>query len=582
MNKIKKIIRLLKNEGVKAVIKKIKNYCSNKEKNEYYKWIKNNTPSKKELDNQRREKFDYNPKISIIVPLYNTPKKYLLELIDCVQNQTYSNWELCLADGSTKPLEYLHKKIKDDDRIKYKILKENKGISGNTNEALKLITGDYVALLDHDDLIPLNSLYEIVKAINKNPEAEFLFTDEDKFVDIKKKTRYEPNFKPDYSFDTFTSYNYICHFSIFKRELMDKLQGFKEEFNGSQDYDLILRAVENAKKVVHIPKILYHWRVHPASTASNAEAKPYCFEAGKNAVQEHLIRKGYTQAKMEFGVAIVRNRAVYEMKEESKVKMFLYLQDERIDIEKLKEDIKNITYNNLKITILVTENFVKQKQERQEFKFDDVQKVEKTIVINSESELVAKLNELVKKESQAKQIIFAKDIQDIKTSDFVEQLLGFIQRGDVGVISPRIIHKYTSTQYNGTVYRYDDKKQAYLDYIDVVGSFGYITRGAIIQNYSIIKSECLMINLEDLKTRGLLDENMDYMQSLADLSFELFKKYKKLNVINPHIELETLEITPEIEKTKFYYKWEEELKIPDPNYNINLKFEKNKIFRVNI
>ena len=579
MNKIKKLIRLLKSEGIKEVVKKIKIHFLNKEKIEYYKWIKKNTPSKKELENQRKEKFDYNPKISIIVPLYNTPKKYLLELIDYVQNQTYSNWELCLADGSTKPLDYLQKKIKDDVRIKYKVLEENKGISGNTNEALKLAKGDYVALLDHDDLIPLNSLYEIVKAINENPGAEFLYTDEDKFINIKKKTRYEPNFKPDYSFDTFTSYNYICHFSIFKRELMDKLQGFKEEFNGSQDYDLILRAVENAKKIVHIPKILYHWRVHPASTASNAEAKPYCFEAGKNAVQEHLNRKGYTQAKMEFGVAIVRNRAVYEIKEKSKVKMFLYLQDERINLEKLKEDIKNITYNNLQITILVTEKFAKQKQD---FKFDDIQKVKEMIVIDNESEVVAKLNELIKKEYDAKQIIFAKDIQDIKTNDFVEQLLGFIQRGNVGVISPRIIHKYTSTQYNGTVYKYDDKKQAYLDYIDIAGSFGYITRGAIVQNYSIIKSECLMVNLEDLKLRGMLDENMDYIQSLADLSFELFKKYKKLNVINPHIELETLEITSETEKTKFYYKWEEELKDPDPNYNVNLRFEKNQIFRVNI
>lgn len=582
MNKIRKLISNLKNEGITKTIKKIKKYYSSKEKNEYYKWIKNNTLSKKELNDQRKEKFNYNPKISIIVPLYNTPKKYLLELIEYVKNQTYSNWELCLADGSTKPLEYLQDKIKSDKRIKYKILKENKGISGNTNEALKLVTGDYVALLDHDDLIPLNSLYEIVKEINKNPEAEFLFTDEDKFVDIKKKTRYEPNFKPDYAFDTLTSYNYICHFSIFKRELMDKLEGFKEEFNGSQDYDLILRAVENAKEIVHIPKILYHWRVHPASTASSAEAKPYCFEAGKNAVQEHLKRKGYTQAKMEFGVAIVRNRAVYEIKEESNVKMFLYLQDERIDLEKLKKDIENITYNNLEITVLVTKKFWNSKLEGKEFNFNQIEKIKETIVVDRENEITKRLNKLIKEENKAKQIIFAKDIQDIKTKDFVEQLLGFVQRGDVGVISPRIIHKYTSTQYNGTVYRYDDKKQAYLDYIDVAGSFGYITRGAVIQNYSVIKSECLMVNLEDLKTRGMLDEKMDYMQSLADLSFELFNKYKKLNVINPHIELETLEITPELEKTEFYYKWEKELKVPDPNYNINLKFEKNKIFSINI
>lgn len=349
---VKKAIRTIKENGVRGSINKVKNYFCDEEKKEYYAWIRKNTPTNKEIKEQRNHKFENMPKISIVIPLYNTPKKYLLELIKSVQNQTYSNWELCLADGSTEPLEYLKEYAKKDERIKYQILEENKGISGNTNEALKLATGDFIALLDHDDLIPINSLYEIVKAINENPDAEYIFTDEDKFVDINKKTRREPNFKPDYAFDTFTSYNYICHFSIFKKELMDKLKGFNEQFDGSQDYDLILRAVENAKQVVHIPKILYHWRVSPSSTAGNAEAKPYCFEAGKNAVQEHLKRKGLTQGKMEFGVAIVRNRAVYGIKKESKVTVLLYLQDERINIEELNKSINELTYKNYEVIVI--------------------------------------------------------------------------------------------------------------------------------------------------------------------------------------------------------------------------------------
>lgn len=494
-----------------------------------------------------------------------------------MQNQTYSNWELCLADGSTNPLNYLKKVIEKDSRIKYEILEENKGISGNTNAALKMVTGDYVALLDHDDLLPINSLYEIVKAINENPEAEYLFTDEDKFTDINKKTRYEPNFKPDYAFDTFTSYNYICHFSIFKKELMDKLKGFNEQFDGSQDYDLILRAVENAKQVVHIPKILYHWRVHPSSTAGNAEAKPYCFEAGKNAVQEHLKRKGLTQGKMEFGVAIVRNRAIYERKEDSKVTMFLYLQDERIDLNKLQQDINKVTYENFEIIALVTKAFTEKKEYENFIKTD---KIKKAIVIDK-NRIIAKLNEL-SKQTDSKQIIFAKDIQDIKTEDFIEQLLGFAQRGDVGVISPRIIYKLTNSQYNGTVYGIDKEQIGYLDYTDVAGSFGYITRGAVVQNYSIIKSECIMINKEDLEKVGFLDEKMDYTDAFANLSFTLCNKYKKLNVINPHIELESFEITQKTGANKFYQKWQKDLKNPDPNYNINLKFEKNELFKVKV
>lgn len=577
MSLIKKVVKTIKNEGINGLIAKVKNHFHDEEKKEYYKWIRKNTPSKKEIKEQRNHKFEKNPKISIIIPLYNTPKKYLLELIKYVQKQTYSNWELCLADGSTKPLEYLKPVVEKDKRIKYQILKENKGISGNTNEALKLATGDYIALLDHDDLLPINSLFEIVKAINEHPEAEFIFTDEDKFVDINKKTRYEPNFKPDYAFDTLTSYNYICHFSIFKKELMDKLKGFNEQFDGSQDYDLILRAVENAKQVVHIPKILYHWRVHPSSTAGNATAKPYCFEAGKNAVQEQLKRKGLMQAKMEFGVAIVRNRAVYERKEDSKVTMLLYLQDERIDLNKLNDDINQITYSNYEIIILATKNIV----EKAEFEnLAKNQKITKTVIIDS-NRVIPKMNELAK-QADSQQIIFAKDIQDIKTKDFIEQLLGFAQRGDVGVISPRIIYKYTSSQYNGTVYGIDKEKIGYLDYIDVAGSFGYITRGAVVQNYSIIKSECIMTNKKDLEEVGYLTEKMDYTDTVADLSFTLLKKYQKLNVINPHIEIECLEITPKQGENKFYKKWEKELQKPDPNYNVNLRFEKNELFKVKI
>ena len=440
-----------------------------------------------------------------------------------------------------------------------------------------MVTGDYVALLDHDDLIPFNSLYEIVKAINENPEAEYLFTDEDKFVDINKKTRYEPNFKPDYSFDTFTSYNYICHFSIFKKELMDKLGGFNEQFDGSQDYDLILRAVENAKKVVHIPKILYHWRACPTSTAGSAEAKPYCFQAGKNAVQEHLKRKGLTQGKMKFGVAIVRNRAVYERKEDSKVDMLLYLQDERIDLNKLRQDIEKITYKNFEINLIVTKK-IAEKQGYNEL--SNIPKVKSSIEIETK-DVIKTLNQLIEK-TDSDQIMFVKDIQDIKTKDFIEQLLGFVQRGDVGVISPRIIYKYTSSQYNGTVYGRDKDKIGYLDYTDVAGSFGYITRGAVVQNYSIIKSECIMVNKSDVQKIGRLDEKMDYSDAIADLAFSLYKNYNKLNVINPHIELEALEITNKTGKNEFFEKWEKKLGVPDPNYNVNLKFEKGKLFTINV
>lgn len=275
-------------------------------------------------------------------------------------------------------------------------------------------------------------------------------------------------------------------------------------------------------------------------------------------MKEHLKRKGLTQAKTQFGVAIVRNRVVYDIKEKSNIKMILYLQDNRLDLKKLNNDINNVTYDNYDISILYANGIDKIsgfEKLKTNIKVKDIKEIEN-------NQIIKEINKIIR-QSEHKQIIIAKDIQDIKTPDFIEQLLGFIQRGDVGVISPRIIYKYTSSQYNGTVYGIDKEKIGYLDYIDVAGSFGYITRGAVIQNYSIIKSECIMVSREDIENVNYLDETMDYEDAIADLSFELNKKHKKLNVINPHIELETLEKTNKTGKNNFFKKWNKELSIPD-------------------
>ena len=282
---------------VKKCLSKIKKIILRREKNEdtnsqiYAEWIIKNEPNEEELEEQKNYKFKTQPKISVIVPMYNTPVNFFEELVDCLINQTYSNWELCLADGSPEQNHELDSIIKKDERIKYKFLNENKGIPGNTNAALSLATGDFVALLDHDDTLPLFCLYEVVKAINENPEVEFIYTDEDKIVG-KKAIRRDPYFKPDFSPDTLRANNYITHLSIFKKSLMDKIEGFRDNYNGAQDYDIILRATENTKNIVHIPKILYHWRVHENSTAMAAGAKPYAYEAGQRAIEDHIKRLG--------------------------------------------------------------------------------------------------------------------------------------------------------------------------------------------------------------------------------------------------------------------------------------------------
>ena len=230
----------------------------------YKIWFEAHKPSEEELKRQRETVFGWEPKISIIVPTYRTPLEYLQEMIDSVRNQSYQNWELCIADGSEDD-ETVRKELERysqiDSRIKYKILEKNLGIAGNTNAALELVSGEYTGLFDHDDILAPNALHEIVKALQED-KYDIIYTDEDKITGDTKE-HIDPNFKPDFSMDLFRSHNYITHFFVAKTEIINKIGGFRSEYDGSQDYDLMFRCIENSNKIKHIPMILYHWRTEP-------------------------------------------------------------------------------------------------------------------------------------------------------------------------------------------------------------------------------------------------------------------------------------------------------------------------------
>ena len=350
-----KNFKLLKNSiklyGFNYTFKKIKFFLTGNFENEYGVWIAINEPKKKELEEQRKHKFKYEPKISLVVPMYNTPINFFKELVDCLINQTYSNWELCLADGSPERNKKIEKIISKDSRIKYNFLGVNKNISGNTNEALKMVTGDFIGLLDHDDLLLDFTLFEVVKAINENPDVEFLYTDEDKIYETSS-FRFNPYFKSDYGPDSLNCNNYICHFSVFKKELMDKLGGFRSEYDGAQDYDIILRMTEITQNIVHIPKILYHWRVHKDSTARVPEAKPYAQEAGRRAVEDHLKRIGL-DAVVTSEKIVGANEVEYKVIGNPKVSIMIPNKDEK---ETLKTCVNSVlektTYDNFEINII--------------------------------------------------------------------------------------------------------------------------------------------------------------------------------------------------------------------------------------
>lgn len=297
---LKKAIAHLKHYGLHDFVYKTLETIYDR-KNDNYNWEKY-AASQSELERQKSYKFDYEPKISILVPAYETKIDFLVELLDSVVNQSYAGWELCLADASytdvvEKTVIRYKKSLSDEQakRIVYRRLKENCGISENTNKAYEMASGDYIALLDHDDIISADALYEMVSAINEmdfeSRNMAMLYSDEDKITEDGNRHFY-PHFKLDYNLEYLRTNNYICHLLVVSENLARAVGGWRKEFDGAQDYDFILRCSEKAEIITHVPKILYHWRVSSTSTAGDKYTKLYAYEAGRKAIEEHLKRCG--------------------------------------------------------------------------------------------------------------------------------------------------------------------------------------------------------------------------------------------------------------------------------------------------
>ncbi len=286
MGRIERAVKYYKKHGLKKTVEKTVRVLFKS------KW-KFEDVTLNELTRERRVQFSYNPKLSVLIPMYKTPVAYFRELLDHFQGQSYENWELCLADGSEEDTEAYYEVLerqKKDSRIKYKRLQVNEGISGNTNQALDMATGDFIVLCDHDDIITLDAFFRIVEALNADRSIDTLYTDEDK-VDMEGRKYFDPIFKPDFNIDYFRAGNYICHMFVTRREIAEKVR-FLSMYDGAQDFDFIFRCCEISKVIHHIPRILYHWRCHVNSTAMNPQSKAYAYEAGEKAVRDHLKRCG--------------------------------------------------------------------------------------------------------------------------------------------------------------------------------------------------------------------------------------------------------------------------------------------------
>ena len=541
----------LKTSLVKPYRKMMKKYTTNEEV-DYNQWIIQNEPNAKELKNQKRHKFAYQPKISIVVPLYNTKEYFLQEIVTCLKKQTYSNWELCLADGSSKPLEFIQRYLKDA-RIKYSVIGENKGISGNTNEAIKMATGDYIGLLDHDDLLPVFSLYEVVKAINENPDAQFLYSDEDRMEGEFHK-RYGVFFKPDFSKYTLRSANYICHFSVFKKELMDKLGGERSEYDGSQDFDIAIRASELTDQIYHIPKVLYHWRVHQESTAGNTDSKPYAYEVAKNVIKDHL-KRSQIEVKVTDGLTLGSYDLKYFVNGSPKVSLIV---DAR-EVEKTNQFVKKIKdslcYKNIEM-IVIADDF----------------KMLGTKPIKPEENIIKQYNEIIANLDSDYFMILDDQFVEVKNEEWVQDLVGIAQNEDVGMVGTKLYNSQNLVEHCGIILGMNGAgdllyKGAPKDI------WTYMQRLKIIHNVSAVYYRYAMIDTKSFQACGQLNLNYRGLLTSLDLGLKMLKNKKQV-VINPQVEFEVKSLREAYKNQEqeicFRSEWKQELNAGDKYYSPNL------------
>ncbi len=535
---------------------------------------------------QRREQeenaqFPKDIKFSVLVPLYNTPDSFLKAMIESVQAQTYKNWELCLADGSDSGHSFVGeicKKYADGDRrIKYEKLEKNLGISENTNACIRMATGEYIALFDHDDLLHPSALYEVMRAICEHG-ADFIYTDENTFSE-EPRDSYNPHFKPDFSPDTLRSYNYICHLSAFSRELLDSVGYFRSEYDGSQDYDLILRLTEKAKKVFHIRKILYYWRAHKNSVAQDVGAKPYTVTAAKKALAAHLERCALKGEVLDSSVPTTYH-IKYEIDGNPLISVIIPNKDHTDDLDIcLKSLYEKSSYKNFEV-IIVENNST----EKETFEYYEAiaQKHGNIKIVKWEGNFnYSAINNFGVNYAKGEFILLLNNDVEIINGSCLEEMLMFAQRKDVGAVGAKLYYSDDTVQHAGVILGLGGTAGHAHKHFGRSHP-GYMARASIAQNLSACTAACLMMRRDVFDEVGGLDESFEVAFNDVDLCMKIRKK-GYLVVFTPYAELYHYESksrgndsTPEKlerfrgEIDRFKEKWKKQLDDGDPYYNPNL------------
>ena len=546
---------------------------------EYRKWLKTNEEA------VQIKTFKYNPLISIITPVYNVEKEYLKECIESVINQSYDNWELCLVDDCSKnkeTIETLKEYEKVDKRIKVKYRKENGNISKASNDGIEMSKGEFIALLDNDDVLSKNALYFMVEKLNEDKNLDFIYSDEDKLD--KSGNRCTPHFKPDFSPDTLLSLNYICHFTMIRKKLIEKVKGFEVGLEGAQDYDLFLKVTEKTNKIAHIPRILYHWRMIKTSTSMSMSNKSYATNIGKKVLENALKRR-----KIDGEVIIDEKsgyyRIKYNLKKEPLVSIIIPTRDyadiTRTCIESIYE---KTTYKNFEI-ILANNNSVKQETfdlfEEMKKKHKNFKVVDVNIEFN-----YSRINNIAVKESKGEIIVLLNNDTEVITPEWLTEMVGYASQEHVGTVGPKLLYEDETIQHAGVILGLGGvASHAYIGYDkDELGLYG---RLSVPYNYSANTAACLAVKRSIYEKVNGLEE--DLMVAYNDIDFNIkVLKEGYYNVFLPQVELthyesksRGLDTTNEkyerfLTESKYMYdKWDKTIK-DDCFYNKN--FSKNGWF----
>ena len=586
----------LKNQGsIRGVLRKLSSKA--KEKQAMKRYGSASFPDAEEREAQRREVFANPVTISILTPLYNTPERFLRDMIESVVQQTYANWQLCLADGSDKAHAYVEQVVKEyadaDARIVYQRLEQNLGISGNTNACLSLAEGSYIGLLDHDDILHPEVLYDYVKVINEEG-ADYLYCDETTFSGNSIDHMLTMHFKPDYAIDNLRANNYICHFSVFHRDLLQGEELFRSKFDGSQDHDMILRLTDRAKKIVHVPKLLYYWRSHAGSTAQDIGAKSYAIEAARGAVADHLRRHGFRHFKITSTRAFETIFKIsYEILGDPKISIVIPNKDHTQDLRRCIDSIfAKTTYENVEVVVVengsLTPEIFRYYEELKQKPYADCVKVVSYQRAEGEAFNFSRVVNFGVSQTSGDFLVLLNNDVEIITVNWLEELLMYAQRKDVGAVGGKLYFPDRTIQHAGVILGLGAHRTAgHAHYGMSRQNLGYMGRLCYAQDMSAVTGACLMVAKAKFEEVGGFDPS--FAVSLNDVDFCLKLRAKNyLNVFTPFCEAYHYEsasrgddLTGENarryneESAHFRKRYKEVLQKGDPYYNPNFTLDKS-------